>query len=364
MSGLVDTLTWLVDTPSETGNEGRLCTELAARLYSTFGQETVDRFGNSLVIGPRDSDAAILLVGHIDTVPAQGQGPARVEDDRVHGLGATDMKGGVAVMLHLLEDRDIRLTGRDLIGVFYSGEEGPAAGNELEMVLNRATWLSGAAFAVVLEPSDGEVQIGCNGLVNARVGFLGEAAHSARPWLGVNAITRAGEWLTLMDRREPEIIEIEGLIFREVMSVTKADGGIANNIIPSRFNLNLNYRFAPHRTVEEAIDVLAGVCRAADSFEVTDSAPAGPVDTAHSFLDRLLQTSGAARAAKQGWTDVARLGAHGIPAVNYGPGETGLAHKENESIRIEDLETVFENLRRVLLDPEDPGELARAGESG
>ncbi len=363
MSGLVDTVTWLVNTPSETGNEGRLCTEIAARLYRTFGRETVDRFGNSLVVGPRDAEAAILVVGHIDTVPSQGQDPARVSDDRIHGLGTTDMKGGVAVMLHLLEDREIRLKGRDLIGVFYSGEEGPAAANELENVLARAPWLRKAAFAVVLEPSDGELQIGCNGLINARVVFEGQSAHSARPWLGMNAITRAGAWLAEMDQRQPEPIEIDGLVFREVISVTRAEGGIANNIIPAQFTLNVNYRFAPHRSIDEAVEVLSAACAAADSFEVTDSALAGPVDTAHPFLDRLGETSGARRAAKQGWTDVARLGAHGIAAVNYGPGETALAHKVDESVLIADLETVLKNLREVLLDPETPLELAGAGET-
>ena len=364
MNQLFETLQWLIDTPSETGNEGRLCTEVAARLYRSFGQETVDRVGNSLVVGPRDAEAPILLVGHIDTVPSQGQGPARIEEGRMFGLGASDMKAGVAVMLHLLEDRDVRLTGRDLIGVFYAGEEGPSEGNELETVLVRAPWLKAASFAVVLEPTDNEVQIGCNGVVNARVVFEGTAAHSARPWLGVNAVTRAGEWLAEMDQREPEPVEIDGLIFREVISVTKASGGIANNIIPSSFELNVNYRFGPHSSIEEAVDVLASVCAAVDQFEVIDSAPAGPVDTAHPFLDRLRELSGAPSAAKQGWTDVARLGAHGIAAVNYGPGDTALAHKVDESVRLDDLTKVFDTLRELLLDAERPFELAGAGETG
>ncbi|HEX2421445.1 MAG TPA: peptidase dimerization domain-containing protein, partial [Acidimicrobiia bacterium] len=205
-------------------------------------------------------------------------------------------------------------------------------------------------------------QIGCNGVVNARVVFEGTAAHSARPWLGSNAVTKAGEWLAEMDKREPEPVEIDGLIFREVMSVTKASGGIANNIIPSSFELNVNYRFAPHRTISEAVDVLTSVCTAANRFEIIDSAPAGPVDIAHPVLDRLTELSGAPRAAKQGWTDVARLGAHGIAAVNYGPGETALAHKVDESVRLDDVTRVFETLRELLLDTETPFEFAGAGE--
>ncbi len=350
----------MVDTPSETGNEGRLCTEIAARLYETFGRESVDRVGNSLVVGPRDGERPILLVGHIDTVPAQGQSSAFVEDGRLHGLGATDMKGGVAVMLHLLEDRDIRLQGRDLIGVFYAGEEGPADANELESVLNRAPWLSEAGFAFVLEPSDSEVQIGCNGLLNAGVAFHGVSAHSARPWLGENAVTKAGSWLAAMHERQPDPVTIDGLVYREVISITRATGGIANNIIPDRFELNVNYRFAPTKSIEQAVAYLAEVCADVDEFAVADSAPAGPVDTSHPILDRLLTVASVPKAAKQGWTDVARLGARGIAAVNYGPGETSLAHKREESVRLDDLEIVFSNLRTVLLDPEAPDELAGA----
>lgn len=354
---------WLVDTPSETGNEGRLCTEIAARLYQTFGRESVDRVGNSLVVGPRDGEAPILLVGHIDTVPRQGQAASYVADGRLHGLGATDMKSGVAVMLHLLEDREVRLQGRDLIGVFYAGEEGPAESNELESVLNRAPWLTDAGFAIVLEPSDSEIQIGCNGLMNARIAFTGVSAHSARPWLGENAVTKAGAWLQRMGALEPEPVEIDGLVYKEVVSVTRARGGIANNIIPDRFELNVNFRFAPTRTVNEAAEHLRMVCGDVDEFEIVDSAPAGPVNTNHPLLDRLLAASAAPRSAKQGWTDVARLGERGIPAVNYGPGETSLAHKREESVRVDDLEVVFSNIRAVLLDAEAPSELSGAGET-
>jgi len=345
---LVDTLTWLVDTPSETGQEGRICTQVAARLLTRFGEPNTRRVQNSLVVGRVTGRPMVLLVGHLDTVPSQGQGPARVADGRLHGLGSTDMKGGLAVMIHLLEDPVVATGPYDVIGIFYEGEEGPADGNGLEPVLVREPWLVDASFAVVLEPSDGEIQMGCNGAINARVVFEGKSAHSARPWFGENAITKAGEWLAELHRREPQVYSIEGLEFREVMSVTRATGGIANNVIPGSFELNLNYRFNPERTREEAERHLRDVCAAADWVEVVDFAPAGPVASDHPFLSALIDASGARRTAKQAWTDVARLSARGIPAVNYGPGETALAHRIDESVELDDLMSVFRALRSVL----------------
>lgn len=346
---LAETLRWLVDVPSETGNEGRICTQVAARLLTTFGEAGVARVGNSVVVGSRRGAPLLLLVGHLDTVPPQGQGPARIADGRLHGLGATDMKGGLAVMIHLLEDPAVRTGPFDVVGVFYEGEEGPAAGNGLESVLGRLEWLKEAEFAVVLEPSDGEIQLGCNGVVNARVGFRGVAAHSARPWWGENAISKAGEWLAAMHRRAPEPVVIDGLEYRAVMSVTMARGGVASNIIPAAFDLNLNYRFTPDLTVEEAIQRLRAVCEEADEVEIVDSAPAGPVRADHPVVERLRAVSGAAPAPKQGWTDVARLGTYGVPAINYGPGETALAHTPAESVSLADLGAVHAALRAVLV---------------
>ena len=343
-----ETLTWLVDVPSVTGSEARLCTEIATRLYPTAGRDAVVRLGDSLIVGRRTDRPLLLLAGHLDTVPSQGQKTASVTGDRLHGLGAADMKAGLAVMIHLLEDPGVRDGGFDVIGIFYAGEEGPSSGNQLGEVLAKATWMSQAAFAVVLEPSDGELQFGCNGIMNANVTFQGRSAHSARPWLGENAVTKAGEWLARLHRMEPTEVDIEGMVYREVMSVTKASGGIANNIIPPRFDLNVNYRFPPTSSLAEAEAHLREVCSAADDFEVTDRAPAGPVRVVAPFVRRLAEVSGAGRAAKQGWTDVARFGALGVPAVNYGPGETAQAHQADESVALADLEEVFENLRSVL----------------
>ncbi len=339
MSPLSRTLAWLVDIPSETGREQAIQAAIAERL-SRFEVHTVK---DSVVVGAT-GPGRLLLAGHTDTVPLQGEVGHRIEDGRLYGLGATDMKGGLAVMIHLIED----LGTDDITGIFYAGEEGPLSGNQLGPILDTFPDLTGATAAIVMEPTNREIHAGCQGSVNARVWFDGEAAHSARPWLGTNAITRAGEFLMMMDRREPELHLIEGLPFKEVISVTRATGGVANNVIPSRFELNINYRFSPDRTTEAAIDHLRTVCAGADGFEVSDAAPAAYPEISHPIFTTLAENAGAEVAHKQGWTDVAQFAQRGVPAVNFGPGETSLAHKPGESVNLEDLDWAYRALRATL----------------
>lgn len=336
---LTSTLAWLVDIPSQTGNETEIRDAIAARLVG-LPMQTVN---NSLVVGEA-GPGKVLLAGHLDTVPLQGHVGARVEGDRLFGLGATDMKGGLAVMIHVLEDLGVDRT----VAVFYAGEEGPMAGNDLGGVLDAVPALADVDAAIVMEPTNREMHAGCQGSVNATVTFVGEAAHSARPWLGVNAVTRAGQFLTLMDELEPEVHPIEGLQFKEVVSVTKASGGVANNIIPSRFQLNVNYRFAPDRSLDEAVARLRTICEIADDFEVADTAPAAYPETNHPLFQMLAESAGAPISHKQGWTDVAQMAERGIPAVNFGPGETALAHKPGESIALGDLRWAYDALTTLL----------------
>ena len=254
------------------------------------------------------------------------------------------MKGGLAVMIHLIET----LGPGKVVCVFYAGEEGPLAGNQLTRVLDEAAWLMGSSAAVVLEPTDRAIEAGCQGVINADVVFIGQPAHSARPWLGENAITKAGGFLTFIGALEPEPHVVNGLEFLEVMSVTTAHGGVARNVVPGEFVMNVNYRFAPDRSHEGAVARLHEVCAVADRVEVTDLAPAGSVDTDHPLFRALIESTGAPLRAKQGWTDVAQLSSAGIPALNFGPGEPALAHKPGESVRISDLDWVYESLLDVL----------------
>ncbi len=339
MSNLVDTLAWLVGIPSPTGSEAAICKAISERLAN----HPVRVVQESVVVG-EPSDDKVLLVGHIDTVPLQGETGARIEGERLHGLGSTDMKGGLAVMIHLIE-----ALGTDgIVGIFYAGEEGPIKHNQLGPVLEIVPGLTSGRAGIVLEPSNRELQAGCNGVINATVTFEGEPAHSARPWLGVNAVTRSGTFLTAMDGLEPEAHNVAGLVFQEVMSITKAAGGIANNVIPGRFELNVNYRFAPDRSVEDAEQHLRTVCSPADTIEITDLAPAALPSVDNPLFASLATASGAPVTPKQGWTDVAQLAVRGVPAINFGPGETDLAHKPGESVRIDDLHWAFDSLRQIL----------------
>lgn len=335
---LSETLAWLVDIPSETGNEEAIRDALADRL-SGHPQIVVS---NSLVVGEPGS-GKVGLFGHTDTVPLQGHVGARLEADRLFGLGATDMKGGLAVMVHLVE-----ALGDRVVGVFYAGEEGPFSGNDLTAVLDEVPSLSDIEAGIVMEPTNREVQAGCQGFMNASVSFLGEPGHAARPWSGVNAVTRAGEFLTMMNRLEPEPHLVEGLEFKEVMSVTRAIGGVANNIIPGRFDLNVNYRFSPDRTTDEAIEHLRLVCAGADEIQIADVGPAAYPEISHPIFERLIDEVGGHVSHKQGWTDVAQLADRGIPAVNFGPGETALAHKPGESILLADLDWAYRVLTKSV----------------
>jgi succinyl-diaminopimelate desuccinylase len=345
---LADDLVWLIGIPSVTGEEEALCTALARRLSPRFGADAMLRVGNSLVVGRAGSGTHITLYGHLDTVPAQGNAIPEVREGRVFGLGASDMKSGLAVMLALLEDVEVAAGPYRLSAVFYDKEEGSAHENGLEEVLDSVEWLSRAELAIVLEPTDLDLQPGCQGALNARVTFLGEAAHSSRPWLGVNAITRAGEWLAAMHRRAPIPVTVGGLEFQEVMSVTTARGGVATNVVPARFDLNLNYRFPPGVGLEQAEARLREAAGPADEVEVFDRAPAALVPPGNPLLDRLACTTGARRTGKQGWTDVARLSQRGIPAVNYGPGEVALCHRADESVAVTAMETAVAALKRFL----------------
>ena len=338
----------LVDIPSVTGQETALAEFVAGRLVRRGTGECL-RSGDSVVWrGPRLGRPLVVLAGHLDTVPASGIPGARLEGGRLYGPGATDMKGGDAVMLALVESLDPARLRFDLAVVFYDAEEGPYADDGLGRLLNEMGWLRGADLAVLLEPTDVQVELGCNGVVNAEVRVTGTSAHAARPWTGVNAVERAAPWLAGIVRFPVTPVVVQGLEFRETLQVTRLRAGTAKNVVPDEFVAHLNHRFTPDRTPEEAQARLRALVPADFEFRITDCAPAGLVcldrPRVREFVERFrLGVSG-----KQGWTDVARFTAAGVPAMNFGPGLPALAHAADEYCPIANLTRVYDCLTRFL----------------
>jgi succinyl-diaminopimelate desuccinylase len=290
---------------------------------------------------PAERKGHIALVGHLDTVRTEN-GPAHAENGRIFGAGAADMKSGLAVMLVVAETIG-ELSVCDLTLVFYAREEGPYAENELGPVLERDPELRGIDLAVCLEPSDNRLHLGCNGSLHATVTFHGRTAHSARPWEGENAITKAARFLDRLAVLAPEEHRIEDLVYKTVTTVTQAkDGGRGRNVVPDIFTLNVNHRFTPDTTVEQAKAHLLGLVAGEAEVEFTDVSPAAMPSASHPLVKQLVTSGVRAVEPKQAWTDVARFAAMGIPAINFGPGENAQAHQKNEST---DCGLVFQGYR-------------------
>jgi succinyl-diaminopimelate desuccinylase len=327
-----ETLLSLCAIASPIGEEKALCDLVAARIAKSAKDGSVRRYGDSIVvpwIRRKNGRKHVALVGHLDTVRTEN-GPARIDGDRLFGAGSSDMKSGLAVMIALAETVDDLAC--DVTLVFYAREEGPFVENELGPVLDRDDDLSTVDLAVCMEPSDNKLHLGCSGSLHATLSFEGRTAHSARPWEGENAITKAAAFIGEVGARAPEPVTIDGLVYRSVFTITQAkDGGRGRNVVPDAFTLNLNHRFPPTVSVDEAErNVLALVAgRARVTF--TDKSPAAPPQRTHPLVESLAASGVRDVAPKQAWTDVARFHAHGIPAVNFGPGENAQAHQKNES---------------------------------
>jgi succinyl-diaminopimelate desuccinylase len=343
----------LCSIPSVIGQEAELGDAVEDWARHVFGGSERIRVGHSFVLGRReDTRPSVALIGHLDTVPGHPDDPApRLEGGRLYGLGSSDMKGGLAVMMSLAETLDLDALPVNLLLVLYEREEGPYLESGLGPLFDSVPSLQRIAFGIALEPTDGMVQVGCVGSLHATLRFHGRAAHAARPWQGVNAIHLAGPVLAELLGRPPREVERGGFVFREVMSATLAAGGRARNVVPDTFEVNVNARFAPGRTADEAEEELRAWVGDRAEVMVTDRAPAGPVCTENPLYARLLRATGLRAEAKQAWTDVGRFGILGVEAVNYGPGETAQAHQANESAAVAALADAYEKLRAFLTSP-------------
>ncbi|MBP2340898.1 succinyl-diaminopimelate desuccinylase [Saccharothrix coeruleofusca] len=341
----VDLTAALVDVPSVSGDEQRIADLVERALREQTSLEVV-RSGNT-VLARTDlgRERRVVLAGHLDTVPINDNHPSRREGDVLHGCGTVDMKGGDAVMLALAGTVD--QPRHDLTFVFYDCEEVEAVRNGLGRIERELPeWLRGD-LAIVCEPSNAVIEAGCQGTIRVEVRTKGVRAHTARGWMGVNAIHAMGEALRRLEEYRPRTVDIDGCAYREGLQAVGITGGVAGNVVPDECVLTVNHRFAPDRT---PADAEAHLRELFDGYEVTvtDSSPGALPGLSAPAARELVEAAGGQPVAKLGWTDVARFAALGMPAVNFGPGDPTLAHTRQENVQVNEIRRCLEVLRRFV----------------
>lgn len=338
----------LVDIPSESRHEQRIADEIETALRIQAPHFEVIRNGDAVLARTHlGRPSRVMLAGHIDTVPAAENLPSRIEGGEIWGCGTSDMKSGDAVFLHLAAT--IAEPSHDLTLVMYDCEEIESSANGLGRIERELPdWLQ-ADVAILGEPSGGFIEAGCQGTIRVVVSAAGTRAHSARSWLGDNAIHKLGAVLDRLSSYQPRSVDIDGCVYREGLSAVCIDGGIAGNVIPDAASVTVNFRFAPDRSIEQAVAHVHEVFDGLDvAIVLTDAAAGALPGLAKPAAAALVAAAGGQVRAKYGWTDVARFAALGIPAVNYGPGDPNLAHKVDERVEVAQITAVTEMLRSYL----------------
>jgi succinyl-diaminopimelate desuccinylase len=341
----------LIAVPSVSLDERALADAVESRLRERAPSLQIDRVGDNVVARTdRSLGTRLLLGGHLDTVPANGNEVPRIEGDRLRGLGAADMKGGLAVMLtiaeaaHALGDR-LRF---DLTVVFYVAEEVADEHNGLRQIFESASGLLDADLAILMEPTGAWVEAGCQGALVVEATFHGERAHSARPWMGRNAIHALGPVLDRIAAHESETVLVDGLEYRESLEAVHVSGGVANNVVPDEARLRVNRRIAPKWTGEEALAQVSALLEGADRIEVVNLSPPAPPNLWNPLIAEFIGANDLATRPKLGWTDVARFASRGIPALNFGPGDPQVAHTRDEFVDRIELDACYAVLARFL----------------
>jgi succinyl-diaminopimelate desuccinylase len=340
----------LVDIPSVSHDEQAITDHLERELRA-LPHLDVERVGDNLVARTQLGRATrVVLAGHTDTVPVNGNARARIEGDVLWGLGASDMKGGVAVMLALAQA--LAEPSVDITWIFYAGEEVAAEHNGLGHLVRDRPDLVAGDVAILGEPTSATIEAGCQGTLRIEVDLHGERAHTARPWMGRNAVHRLGALLRAVESFEERRPVIDGCEYREALQAVLVSGGVASNVVPDRASVTINRRFAPDRTPAQAIAeveaLLAPVLEDGDELRVVDVGDAAAPGLGHPVLRRLIEEHGLPVSAKLGWTDVARFSALGMPACNLGPGDATLAHTADERVERAALERTYQVLLAVL----------------
>jgi succinyl-diaminopimelate desuccinylase len=336
----------LVDVPSVSGDERALADAVQAALASQAPHLEILRSGDAVLARTRLGRARrVLLAGHLDTVPIADNVPSRREGGTLYGCGTSDMKSGVAVMAHLAAA--VREPAHDVTLVLYDCEEIESARNGLgRLEREHRDWLD-ADLALLGEPTSGQVEAGCQGTLRVVVRTAGRRAHSARSWLGENAIHAAAPVLARLADYTARDVDIDGCRYREGLQAVGIAGGVAGNVVPDACEVTVNFRFAPDRSLDDARDHVAGVLDGFDLVE-TDAAPGALPGLAAPAAADFVAATGTTPVAKYGWTDVARFAALGIPALNFGPGDPNLAHTREESVPVEAVTAACDVLRGYL----------------
>lgn len=344
-ASIVDLTRALVDIESVSLDEAAIADEVE-RVLRECDHLTVTRDGHTIIAATQLGKAErVTIAGHLDTVPVNGNLPSSIDGELLYGLGTCDMKGGVAIALALAVA--LENPTRDVTWVFYEAEEIAAIHNGLGRIARTRPELLAADFAILMEPSNGQVEAGCQGTLRFEVRTSGERAHSARAWMGHNAIHDLAPVLAILANYEPATVEISGLTYREGLNAVGISGGIAGNVIPDEGVVTINFRFAPHRSETDALAHVREVFAGFD-LTVTDSAPGALPGLERTAVADFVAATGGDVAPKFGWTDVAKFTLLGIPAVNFGPGDPAYAHKQDEHVPISHLTRVHEALERWL----------------
>ena len=340
----------LVNIPSESRHEAEIAARVRSLVPASFTPEYESEDAFVWARSRRKGKPLVVLAGHYDTVPAQENTPGRIQNGAVVGLGASDMKGGLAVMLELARELDAQNVepDLDLALLAFGKEELPAEFSPLPQLFESSRVVHDAELAILLEPTDTTIQAGCLGNLNARISFHGVSGHSARPWTAENAIEKALEGLRAFASIAPRPVEIGGLTFTEVASITRIEGGIATNVIPDRVEANINFRYAPDRSPSSADAYLRSLVPEGATYEHSGDSPPARVVTDSALVQRLRAAGDLALEPKQAWTNVADFTSRGIDAVNFGPGATRYAHRRDEQVEIAALERAFAALWRFV----------------
>ena len=317
--------------------------EEALKKYSHL---KLTRVNNSIVAKTNfRNKQRVVIAGHIDTVPANNNFPGKIDNAEVIGLGSVDMKSGIAVALKLAAE--LTSSNYDITYLFYESEEIETKYNGLELITKQQKDLLDCDFAILMEPTNGILEVGCQGSLRFEVSTSGKRSHSARWWNGENAIHKTNKILEILNNYKSREPEIDGYKFREGLQAVKINGGIAGNVVPDSVSVSINHRFAPDTSIDQATSNMKNLFKDFN-FLLVDAANAAPTGLNNPLIKEFVSSIGKNIAPKFGWTDVARFASAGIPAINFGPGDPNLAHHPDEKVSISQIDDVYESLKKWL----------------